>query len=812
MKKGRIVLSWILVLTLILSLAPVAAFAAENEYEATNSYVLNYNGVYDGSKWQYFSPYWASWKYEGSSDYEALISFTLYNTATGEGFPTYCTDIDTGLDNNSYYRRINLEDSTYHVGNAAGVLRSVVLKGFPNTSVEALGAAAGVENLTVGEAVSATQLAVWQVTHGDRVEFTDFCYYIDTEWTPSHTAHYDECNAEIVNGYASEANEALIESHIQAVYAYLVGLAPTAPTGVAVSNASFVKWSDEPVVTENEDGTCNVTVSATVNVEMHGSDALTLTAVMGSYSASASLSNGTNTKTLTITNVPADVAMGDVTLAIDGLQTVSDVFLYDAVGERGSSQSLIGMDDSQLPVHAEITVEAERIVNFYKTTSGGTALEGIQFDIYYVADRTEYLSGAVDLPDATSYNYSGNPDYTVTTDSTGKGSFSLTKNNMPDGVYLVVEREHPTIVAPVSPFYVILPATSADGTHLEYEVNVHPKNEVRGGPEIEKDVIELENDEASVDAYAPHTWIISAEIPVDLANGKSYVISDTLDNRLDYVGNLKVQVETVDGSVVAATLTENVDYVLTVTDNNSLAEGTPSDSFTVALTGTGMVKVASLVSDPDDYMIRVYFDAQINANAEMGAEIPNQATLDYINSVGVGFEDKSDIPVVYTGAIQVRKVDANDQSVTLVGAEFQVYRPATAEEVADESITKVTLGEMATPMILVEFFDNAELTGEKVTTTVSDENGNVYIYGLAYGTYYLVETKAPAGYNLLEDPAELTISATSHLTEMTVIVENVSGTVLPETGGVGTGMFFHTGILLMLVAAALLILKKRQSA
>ena len=123
MRRARSVFCLILVLLLALSVVPFGAMAAQTGYEETNSYALNYHGVYSGSKWQYFSPYYAAWEYEGSSDNEALISFNLFNTVTGEGFPVYCTDIATGLDDNSNFRRINLEDSTYHDTSNAGVLR-----------------------------------------------------------------------------------------------------------------------------------------------------------------------------------------------------------------------------------------------------------------------------------------------------------------------------------------------------------------------------------------------------------------------------------------------------------------------------------------------------------------------------------------------------------------------------------------------------------------------------------------------------------------------------------------------------------------
>lgn len=808
MKRNR-ALSMIMAILLVMSVMTIPASAEESAYVPTDTYVLDYNGTYSGAKWQYFSPYWPGYEWDGVADDTTSIAFTLYNTNSGEAFPVYCTDLEVGLDNGSNFRRINLEDSTY-AATAAGLLRSIVLKGFPNVSAEALGAAAGVDGLTVGEAVAATQAAIWKAAHGDRVNFTDFCCYIDTEWNPDATAHYAECMVEIENGYAVDENEALIESHIEAAYNYLINLAPTAPQNKLVSGASFVDWSTPEVVAneadENGEITYNVSVTATVDVRINSGDSLTLTAVLGDHSDSVTLPGGSSTHTLTLQNVSEDVAYGDVTLAIDGYQTGSDVYLFDAEGERGTSQSLIGKDDSQLPVHAEVVAETERIINFQKTTPDGRALEGIIFDIYFEGSLSDYLSGNVNM----DYAASGLADYTVITDANGNASVNLTQNNMEDGLYLIVERQHTAIVAPVEPIYVVVPMTSEDGSSLVYEINIHPKNEVKDDIDIGKDVIELGNDEATVDAYKNHTWIISASIPADIANGKRYVITDTLDKRLDFAGNVKVQVESLDGTTVAAELTEGTDYVLTVTDVDALAEGYPSDSFTVALTSLGMQKVSSAVGGNfDGHRVRVYFDAQINANAGMGEEIPNQAQIDYTNSVGIGFTDTSDIPVVYTGAINILKV--NEKSgVNLEGATFQVYRPATAEEVNDETVTKVTIGEMAAPMVLVEFFDNVELTGTKVTEVTSDANGKVHIYGLAYGTYYLVETKAPAGYNLLADPVEMTIDGESHTEARTVTVVNVAGTELPETGGIGTMWYTVSGMLLICVAGMYFLLMKKR--
>ena len=87
MKRIKPILSAVLALALVLSMLTVPAFADETGYEPANSYVLNFNGVYEGCKWQYFSPYWPAFTYDGSADYTQSISFTLYNTVSGEGFP-----------------------------------------------------------------------------------------------------------------------------------------------------------------------------------------------------------------------------------------------------------------------------------------------------------------------------------------------------------------------------------------------------------------------------------------------------------------------------------------------------------------------------------------------------------------------------------------------------------------------------------------------------------------------------------------------------------------------------------------------------
>lgn len=103
-------------------------------------------------------------------------------------------------------------------------------------------------------------------------------------------------------------------------------------------------------------------------------------------------------------------------------------------------------------------------------------------------------------------------------------------------------------------------------------------------------------------------------------------------------------------------------------------------------------------------------------------------------------------------------------------------------------------------------------------TFITPASGKLDIDGLDLGTYYLLETKAPDGYNLLADPIEIKIEDKAEDGAATPIVaipvehvENSSGVELPSTGGIGTTIFYTLGGLLAVGAAVFLVTKKRMS-
>ena len=134
------------------------------------------------------------------------------------------------------------------------------------------------------------------------------------------------------------------------------------------------------------------------------------------------------------------------------------------------------------------------------------------------------------------------------------------------------------------------------------------------------------------------------------------------------------------------------------------------------------------------------------------------------------------------------------------------YKLNAATDTAPASITWYTLAEGETLAQAIE--------AGKVTEYTSDAQGAVTAFtGLKDGTYTLVESTTPAGYNTAAD-YDFTISGTDYTTtnlEQSTTVVNESGTELPSTGGIGTTMFYIVGSVLVIGAAVVLISKRRMA-
>lgn len=157
-------------------------------------------------------------------------------------------------------------------------------------------------------------------------------------------------------------------------------------------------------------------------------------------------------------------------------------------------------------------------------------------------------------------------------------------------------------------------------------------------------------------------------------------------------------------------------------------------------------------------------------------------------------------PPQVTGKFQILKYDENDSTMVLEGAQFEVYRAATAEDTNTTTIMCNGVQYAVVPVMV---------GGEKLVLTTG-ENGLAVSPELDCGTYFLVEVKAPAGYNLLPGAVSVTVLS-SEMNTVTVEIPNQRGSVLPETGGVGTTWFLIIGGVLTVGAVVLLVTKKRMN-
>ncbi len=216
-------------------------------------------------------------------------------------------------------------------------------------------------------------------------------------------------------------------------------------------------------------------------------------------------------------------------------------------------------------------------------------------------------------------------------------------------------------------------------------------------------------------------------------------------------------------------------------------------------------------------VITVEYESTLNEGAVIGSEgNPNTAHLEFSNNPndeqgGETGETPDDTVIVFTYKTVINKVDGENQPLT--GAEFTLEKKVKDDE-AEGGYRWETV------------------------EVVKNEDGTAFTFsGLDDGDYRLTETKTPDGYNTI-DPIEFTITATHDiesnnpaLTELSgdkvtgeitftadkttgslsADVVNQSGATLPETGGMGTTIFYLLGGILVVGAGILLITRRRMS-
>ena len=186
--------------------------------------------------------------------------------------------------------------------------------------------------------------------------------------------------------------------------------------------------------------------------------------------------------------------------------------------------------------------------------------------------------------------------------------------------------------------------------------------------------------------------------------------------------------------------------------------------------------------------VTVIGEASLVDYARVGEYNSFSASINYSNDpYGNGNYRAIGAVLIYTFGMNVLKYDATDATpldTPLANAVFDIY--------SDQELQN------------------------KVGSVTTGEDGIGTFNGLKYGTYYLKETKAPTGYQLLEDSIEVSVGEESDggtypsYSVATAYAPNRKMGLLPVTGSTGIILFTCIGVLIVGSGVGLLVYYKKK--
>ena len=293
-------------------------------------------------------------------------------------------------------------------------------------------------------------------------------------------------------------------------------------------------------------------------------------------------------------------------------------------------------------------------------------------------------------------------------------------------------------------------------------------------------------DKTSVTKNEKVAYTVAVDIPTYSAEAtdKTIYVSDLLPDGLT-IDTASINVK-IDGADVNPTA-YNLDT--TATKDYTFKLSVSTQQYTNSWTNQGGNKLV------------ITYTATLNNDntTEVNVIETNTATFDYsfYPYVENSHKQKTDKVDVTTFAIKIDKYVAGSHATKLADAKFDLYRTATDAEIAagvTETIPHTTINGIKLESDVVTN-DSGVATFEKY-----EANGTKY-------DYYLVETQAPHGYNILAEAVKVNFTDAEATNGVyTVKVPNSSGITLPITGDEGIVIFTVIGIALMAGAVILFVL------
>ena len=329
-----------------------------------------------------------------------------------------------------------------------------------------------------------------------------------------------------------------------------------------------------------------------------------------------------------------------------------------------------------------------------------------------IKDSAELKTLLAGLPNYIATNKSISPVDTQTVDADGTATFA----NLAMGEYFI----RPTSTTSV--YQLMLQKLEPTVSGGKYVID-----DLTFGAKREEVSVDKAANKTSVTKKEKVTYTITVDIPTyaSQAVDKSFYVSDLLPNGLTIdPASIKVQIDGTDVDTAAYTL-----------DTTAVAE------YTFKLSVSAEQYTDNWSANGGKQLVITY-TATLNNNDTTAVNVKqtNTVTFDYSNYPYVenSHKQKTDTVDVTTFAIKIDKYVKNDEHAKLANAKFDLYRTATHAEVIAGSAVNIPYTNVNGIKLESDLVTDANGTA---TFAKYEANGTNY-------DYYLVETRAPSGYNL----------------------------------------------------------------